>query len=134
MSGWDAYKREKMAEDELRARHQAGGAPTADLVAEGRRWRRVAGPRPWRPKHDGDVLIGRLLARSTKPGDGGTNYGVATLESLEGPVTITGVVITGLLDAAGTLEEGTLLRVVYRGEEVSTAGRKYKVYELYVEV
>jgi hypothetical protein len=109
-------------------------APTTELVADGARWRRVKGPRPWKPKHVGDVLVGRLLGRSTRPGDGGTTYGVATVEGPDGPVTVSGVVISGLLDAAGPLDPETKIRVVYIGSQTSTAGRTYKDFELYVEV
>lgn len=113
----------------------AEAAPVAtELVADGARWRRVRGPRPWRPRQVGDVLVGRLLGRSTRPGEGGTTYGVATVEGPDGPVTVSGVVISGLLDAAGPLAPEARIRVVYVGSQTSTAGRTYKDFELYVEV
>jgi hypothetical protein len=105
-----------------------------ELVADGARWRRVRGSKPWKPKQDGDVLVGRLLARSTRPGDNGSVYGVATVEGPNGPVTVSGVVITGLLDAAGELDPETRIRIVFTGTKMALSGRSYNDFDLYVEV
>ena len=102
------------------------------LVADGRRWRRVRAPRPWKPRQVGDVLVGTVLARAVRPGSEGSSYGVTTLQTEDGAVTISGVVISSLFDAAGELASNVLVRVVYLGEQVSAANRTYKDFELYV--
>ncbi len=107
--------------------------PPDQLVADGRRWVRVAAPRPWRPKFEGDVLVARFLSRATRLGDGDRTFAVVTLGTDDGAVTISGVVIASLFDAAGDLQHGTPVRVVYKGTQTSAAGRPWKDFELWVE-
>jgi hypothetical protein len=104
-----------------------------EIVANGHRWVKVNAARPWRPLGDGDVLIARYLTRAVRPGDNGTTYGVITLGTPEGALTISGIVISRLFDAAGDLAVGTLVRVVFMGEKISGAKRTYKDYDLYIE-
>jgi hypothetical protein len=125
----------EMVDDELSGRAPTP-APRPDdrIVADGRQWVRVRAPRRWQPRHDGDVLVGQFLSRTTRPGDNGSTYAVVTIGVGEGAVTIAGVVISSLFDAAGDLEHGTPVRIVYKGELTSIgSGRKYKDFELWLD-
>lgn len=101
------------------------------LVADGYAWVKVPSPKTWRPVAPGEVLIGELVARGTKTASDGGTYGVVTLKTDRGPMMITGVVITSLFDTADC-EPGAIVRVVFRGEQVSAAGRTYKDYDLFL--
>jgi len=105
--------------------------PPEMVVAESRVWVKVRAPRPWKPKQLGDVLVGQLLARTTKVVKDESSYGVVVLQTEQGPLTIAGVVISSLFDASGA-PIGATVRVVYRGEHVSLAGRKYRDFDLYL--
>lgn len=115
------------------ARRFPGVEPPAGerLVADGRVWVKVPRPRAWRPTEPGAVLIGELVSRSTRPtGDGGV-YGVVTLRTDDGPVTVSGVVVSALFESAGAVA-GTLVRIVYLGERTSQKFRTYRDFELYL--
>ena len=101
------------------------------VVANGRAWIKVESARPWRPTAPGDVLIGEYVGRSTRPGDGGTVYGVITIRTEHGARTVSGVVISGLFESASPAE-GATVRIVYKGEHRSLAERTYRDFELYL--
>src|SRR5262245_26505850 len=99
------------------------------IIAEGKVWQKVKGSKPWRPTYEGDSFTGIFLAKSTRPGDNGSGYGVSTFRTSEGDVvTVAGAVITNLVEAAA-LEHGASVRVVYTGEETSrSSGRTFRKF------
>jgi len=102
------------------------------VVADGKVWQKVRGARPWRPQVSA-VLVGNFISKSTRPGDNGTVYGVITIQTEDNRAhTLTGVVITGLVESSG-VEYGAKVRIVYLGQEQSGAGRTYRNYEMFVE-
>lgn len=104
------------------------------LVAEGHRWKKVKAPRPWRPRV-GEVLVAKYLTRTSRPSNyGGGTYSVVTLDGPDGPVNISGAVISSLFDAAGDLPVGKLVRVTYKGKvESQSTGHHYNDFDLWVE-
>lgn len=102
------------------------------VVADGRVWTKVSAPKPWRPAEGGAVLVGELVGRSTRPGDNGKVYGVATIRDADGGTwTVSGVVITSLFEAAAC-GIGTAVRIVFKGEYPSAYGRPWRDYDLFL--
>jgi hypothetical protein len=99
---------------------------------DGRTWAKVQAARPWRPRSVGDVLIGEFIGHSVRAGATGS-YGVATLRTEVGTLTISGVVIRSLVEAAD-VPKGATVRVVYNGEQTGPAGRTWRDFDLFVAV
>lgn len=117
--------------------HARAGAPMSKksepVISHGKQWVKIDSPKPWCPT-SGEVLVAKYLSRTTRPGHNGTSYGVVTLGTEDGAVTISGVVISRLFDVAGDLEYGTMVRVQFKGEQLSGGtGRVFKDYDLWVE-
>lgn len=106
--------------------------PPEHLVANGRAWVRVKAAKPWEPTGVGDALVGEFIGKTTRPGKNpGSTYGVITLRTAQGSLTISGTVISDLFQAQAIKEDQTV-RVVYKGERVSAAQFTYKVYDLFL--
>jgi hypothetical protein len=114
-------------------------APKVDqLVAEGRRWRRVETPRPWKPKEAGDSLTGVFVGWQTRRGREDTTYQIALIMTEEDGVkqlrNVSGTVIQTLFQASCiTPEDKKVVRIVFRGWRNSAdAQRTYKDFDLYI--
>lgn len=122
--------REKIRE-RLARRFPKMGKPEGEvMIAEGVKWRKVQAPKLWRPTSPGEALVGELVGRSTRT-TRGESYGVVVLGTEEGKRIVAGVVITSLFDAA-VLPDGSFVRIIYKGNIESLAGRTYRDFELYV--
>lgn len=107
--------------------------PAPEIVSvDGRAWAKVQAAKPWKPRGVGDVLIGEFVGHSIRQGATGS-YGVATLRTEVGTVTISGVVIRSLVEAAN-IPAGATVRVVYNGEQTGPAGRTWRDFDLFVAV
>lgn len=114
----------------LHAEIDAALATPERVVAEGARWTRVRRAERWQPEAEGESLVGEYVGRSMRQGSYGP-YMVCTLRTTEGVRTISGTVISELLDAV-TPEPGRVVRVVFGGQRESAAGHKYRTYDLYL--
>ena len=76
------------------------------------------------------MLIGEFVAHSVRMGSTGS-YGVATLRTEIGTLTVSGVVIRGLFEAADVPKDA-LVRVVFNGEQTGPAGRTWRDFDLFV--
>lgn len=93
-------------------------------------WTKVQAARPWKPRAVGDVLIGEFIGHSVRVGATGS-YGVVTLRTEVGTLTVSGVVIRSLFEAADVPKDA-LVRVVFNGEQTGPAGRTWRDFDLFV--
>lgn len=109
------------------------GAKPTHMVADGRTWKRVKTPRPWRPKVVGDTLVGTYLGLHDKNGQFGP-YQVVLIKCADGEVRyVSGTVIISLFTAAGfNIGELPQIRLVWQGLQDGTMGNTYKDFDLYV--
>lgn len=95
------------------------------------KWRKVHAPIVWRPKDDGEELIGYYAGRSLRDGTHG-QYEVATvLVPYKGAFLISGTMLIQLLDSA-MISRGDAVRVVFKGRKPLEDEREMKLFELYV--
>lgn len=106
---------------------------TETVIANGKKWKRVERPRPWKPQA-GDVVVGTFLDRRMREGQTGS-YEVMLFRTADGTFSVSGVVIMDLLDGAGPLEpEKTLLRIKFLGNRpIEGTDLYFKDFELFVE-
>lgn len=108
------------------------------LIAGGRRWKRVETPRPWKPKEPSDSLTGTFMGAQVRRGREGGEYMVYLIkqeqESLDQLKYVSGTVVNTLFLASGLQpEDKRLVRIVFRGMRESADGeRSYKDFDLYV--
>lgn len=131
MFGGEIVKLGERIRARISHRYPKIGQPQGEvMIADGVKWRKVKAPKAWRPTIAGEVLVGELLGRSTRTSHG-DSYGVVVLNTDKGKQIVSGVVITSLFDAA-MLPDGAMVRIVYRGNVDSLAGRTYRDFDLYV--
>lgn len=113
---------------------KAPDSPVSEtVVAEGRKWRKVHKPVPWRPKKAGEAISGLYGGRHTRAGQFGP-YEVLSLQTEDGMVYLSGTVLMTLLDGAGVLAPTARLRVVFLGrKELQNQDGEFKDYDLFVE-
>lgn len=97
-------------------------------------WRRVETPKPWLPKEVGEEIIGfyggRTLRRFGRSES--DQYEVALVHiPNEGCVTISGVRVIQLLDAA-LIEKGHPIRIVWQGTRLTAKNHEMKMFEVFV--
>ena len=100
------------------------------MIAAGRVWTKVQAAKPWRPREIGDAMIGEFVARSERVTPTGS-YSVITLRTEQGALTVSGVVVSALFDAADPVQDQTV-RIVYKGEQTSIAGRVWRDFDLFI--
>ena len=111
-----------------RSKERAPEEGVDKLVADGKRWKRVKAPRPWRAG-EGEVLIGVYRGRRPKIGQHGP-YEVGVIETAElGLFTVSGAMVMALLES---VPEGATVRVEYYGLKPGTGERTYKAFEVFV--
>lgn len=94
-------------------------------------WVKVQRPQRWKPRAEGEELIGSFISKTTRTGDGGRVYAVVTIRTSRGVVTVAGVVIGSLFESAGCIP-GDTVRIVFRGMRESNSGNMYRDFDLYL--
>lgn len=95
-----------------------------------KKWRKVEGPRTWRPK-PGDELEGFFGGTRTFEGSYG-EYEVVIVYAENGAYSISGCKAVSLVRCAGTLAREDRVRFVYKGTVDVGYDNVMKDYELYV--
>ncbi len=91
------------------------------------RWRKVTGlSEIYKWRDEGQSLEGTW--RGSKEGKFGL---LGTIETAEG-VKVSFPLLTALADRLKEVREGTLIRMIYKGLEVSQAGREFKAFEVFI--
>lgn len=103
------------------------------LVADGRTWKRVKTPKPWKPKKAGDVLTGLYLGTAQRNGANGPYEVVLVKTDDDLTHYVSGVVVQSLFLAAGLqAEDQPAVRLVFQGLVEGASGSTYKDFDLYV--
>jgi hypothetical protein len=99
------------------------------------KWRKLAVPRPWRPKIIGTELIGNYIGLALRSGEWGEyNVAIIAVPVPEGGIelfSINGSQIITALDA-NNVARGSLIRIVYQGVEEISGGREMKALDVSV--
>ncbi len=91
------------------------------------RWRKVTGlSEIYKWRDQGQSLEGTW--RGIKEGEFGL---LGTIETAEG-VKVSFPLLTALADRLKEVREGTLIRIIYEGLQVSQAGREFKAFEVFI--
>ncbi len=101
-----------------------------ELVADGRRWRRVDAPRPWKPTAPGESLTGTFLGWQTRRGRDDGSYEIALIMTEEDGEKkthyVSGTVLQTLFQVSGIAPgDKRVVRVVFwdAGTGTSHGGR-----------
>lgn len=102
------------------------------MIDQGRKWKKVEAPKPWRPREVGETLIGEYVGRRSKSGRFG-DYEAFVVRTSTGTFHVSGTVLVSLFSAVA-LKEGDPVRVEYKGTVDSTLheGVSYRDFDLYV--
>lgn len=116
-----ARRPREVAPDDLRARFE---------------WKKVEAPKAWRPKHNGEELVGYYRGRTVRSGRFGQYEVVMLLVPGRGAFMLSGTRIIQLIDAAG-VDEGWPVRVVWKGlknigETEDGEPKRMKDFEVFV--
>lgn len=95
------------------------------------RWTKIIAPKPWTPKQEGSELEGTYAGSYTATGNNG-NYSAHIINTYTNCFRLSGVVITGLIEAA-CLAPDSVVRIVFKGMKETVSGHYYKDFDLYVE-
>jgi len=91
------------------------------------RWRKVTGL--------GDIYKWKDAEQSLEGTWTGSKEGkfglLGTIETAEG-VKVSFPLLTALADRLKEVREGTLIRIIYKGLQVSQAGREFKAFEVFI--
>jgi len=104
------------------------------MVADGKTWKRVKAPKPWKPQEVGETLVGQFLGMKDKTGQHGP-YQVALIKCPDGEVrSVSGTVAMTLFQAAAfELGSTPTIRLVWQGLRGELNGdHTYKDFDLYV--
>jgi hypothetical protein len=105
---------------------------SAQQLREKFKWKAVQIPRTWVPRLAGEEIIGFYGGKTVRRGEHGQYDVVIVHVPVRGALTISGVRIVQLFDAAG-VSTGSPVRVIYQGTvDLATPGRVMKQFELLV--
>jgi len=104
---------------------------TADQLRGRYNWEKVVAPKTWRPKYNGEELVGFYGGRTTKHGVYGQYEVVIVHVPARGSFMISGTQLLQLVDSA-MLEVGAPVRVVWGGYLVLGEERKMKTFDLFI--
>jgi hypothetical protein len=99
-----------------------------NLVAEGKRWKRVEAAKPWRP-NPGDSITGVYLGISTSDGRFGPYKRITVRTEKDGAFTVSGTVLISLVEGAG-LELGQTIKIVFGGYKTTDTFRTPSGWEM----
>lgn len=100
-------------------------------------WKRIEAPKTWRPKHNGEELVGYYAGKSVRNGQFGQYEIVMVTVPRRGVFMISGTRIVQLADASG-VQYGWPVRVVWQGLAdlpplaVGERARTMKQFEFFV--
>jgi len=104
-------------------------------VAHGVKWHKLNRPKPWTPSEPDSEIVGYYLGQSVREGRYGqyttVMLAVPTGHGFTQPYTISGVALINAIDG-GQIEEGYLIRVVFRGYKELDDERSVKMFDVYV--
>ncbi len=94
-------------------------------------WRKVNRPRSWRPKNNGEELIGYYCGRTLRNGQWGQYEVVTVVTPNSGALMVSGTHLIQLADVA-MLKYGDAIRIKFLGVKPVGDGHEMKEFELYV--
>lgn len=105
---------------------------TGDALRERFRWKKVAAPKPWKPTHNNDELVGYYGGQTLRDGQYG-QYKVIILHvpGEPQPFTVSGTRIIQLFDAS-LVGIGHAVRVQYLGMKDMGNGHTMKDFNVYI--
>ncbi len=95
------------------------------------KWRKVKRPKSWRPKYDGEELIGYYVGRTLKNGQYGQYEVVTVVTPDHGTYMVSGTQLIQLADVA-MLKYGAAVRIKFIGMKPVGESHTMKEFELYV--
>lgn len=104
---------------------------TAEQIRARFEWEKVHAPKTWRPKYNGEELVGFYGGRTTKKGPFGQYDVIIVHVPARGAFMVSGTMALQLVDAS-MIEVGAPMRLVWRGYVAIAEERKMKSFELFV--
>lgn len=104
---------------------------TEKRILERFEWKKISAPRAWAPQVTGEELVGYYGGRTMRNGSFGQYEVVLVHVPVKGSLTISGIKIIQLLDAA-MIRRGHPVRVIYKGHELLANGNTMRQFELFV--
>lgn len=103
-----------------------------EQIKKNTKWRKVKGPRAWRPKEVGEELVGYYSGRTLRDGKFGQYELVMVHVPRQGQFMVSGIKVIQLIDSA-RVHHNDLIRIVWGGYKELGDDKKMKVFEVYVE-
>ncbi len=94
-------------------------------------WKKVHGPRIWRPKVPGEELVGYYGGKTLRNGAYGQYEVVVVHVPIKGTYLISGIQVVQLVDAS-SIDVRWPIRIVWRGTEALDEERTLKKFEVFV--
>lgn len=104
---------------------------SAESLRERFDWKKVVAPKVWRPKYNGEELIGFYGGRTVRNGQFGQYEVVLIHVPQRGAFVVNGVRIIQLIDAA-LITPGHAVRIVWRGMMDLGDDKKMRSYDVFV--
>jgi hypothetical protein len=94
-------------------------------------WKKVEAPKVWRPKHNGEELVGYFTGKTSKNGQFGQYDVILVAVPTRGVFMISGTRVVQLVDAAN-MQIGWPVRVVFKGRVALGEEREMKDFDVFV--
>lgn len=104
---------------------------TADQLRERFKWKKVEAPRAWRPRYNGEDLVGYYGGKSVRNGAHGQYEVVIVHVPARGAFTISGVRAVQLADTS-MMMVGSPMRIVFKGMVSLGNDHSMKEFELFI--
>lgn len=105
---------------------------TGEALRERFKWKKVAAPKPWKPTHNGEEILGYYGGQTLRDGQSG-QYRVIIIHvpGESSPFTVSGTRIVQLFDSA-LIGIGHAVRVQFLGMKDIGDNRKMKDFNVYI--